>query len=556
MLSRVEATPSPARARANVARDMSGPADPGRNTASDLPRAAVYGPADAPTLVAGRPGPARPVSLYPGHLPLRLPRAALDHAPVRGLRQRPRLEPALPLSARSGHHRPLRGVRSAHADRVRLGRPPRHGRGGPGGRGHLQPRGHGGAPRRHPPRPRLHLHDHQRHRGHPAWRSTSRWRAGAGSPRAPSPAPSRTTSSRSTSPAAPTSILPAPRCASSPTSSPTAKRTCRSGTPSRSPATTSARREPRRPRRSPSPSPTPSSTCGPRRRRASIPERFGERVSFFFACHSDFIEEVAKFRAARRLWARIMRERFGVTNPKAQHMRFHVQTGGVTLTAQQPDNNVVRVTLQALAAVLGGCQSLHTNGKDEALALPTEASARLALAHAAGDRLRVGRGGHRGPPGRLLRGGGGHRPARSRGPDPARPHRSPRGGARGHRAGGDPARDPGVGLSLPARGGGGRADDRGGQSVPGGRRGTPPGDILRIDPALEREQVGARAGPAGAAGCRGLGRGHERPRSEGAGRRQPDAGHRSTRCSPGPRWARSPACLRRVFGEHRETLVL
>lgn len=109
------------------------------------------------------------------------------------------------------------------------------------------------------------------------------------------------------------------------------------------------------------------------------PDKFGERLSFFFACHSDFIEEVAKFRAARRLWARLMSERFGVTNPKAQQLRFHVQTGGVTLTAQQPENNVVRVALQALSAVLGGCQSLHTNSKDEALALPTEAAARLAL---------------------------------------------------------------------------------------------------------------------------------------------------------------------------------
>jgi methylmalonyl-CoA mutase N-terminal domain/subunit len=109
------------------------------------------------------------------------------------------------------------------------------------------------------------------------------------------------------------------------------------------------------------------------------PDRFGERLSFFFACHSDFLEEVAKFRAARRLWARLMKETFGVTNPRAQQLRFHVQTGGVTLTAQQPDNNVVRVALQALAAVLGGCQSLHTNARDEALALPTEASARLAL---------------------------------------------------------------------------------------------------------------------------------------------------------------------------------
>jgi methylmalonyl-CoA mutase, N-terminal domain len=109
------------------------------------------------------------------------------------------------------------------------------------------------------------------------------------------------------------------------------------------------------------------------------PGQFGERLSFFFACHSDFIEEVAKFRAARRLWARLVRDRLGVANPRAQQLRFHVQTGGVTLTAQQPDNNVVRVTMQALAAVLGGCQSLHTNARDEALALPTEASARLAL---------------------------------------------------------------------------------------------------------------------------------------------------------------------------------
>jgi methylmalonyl-CoA mutase N-terminal domain/subunit len=109
------------------------------------------------------------------------------------------------------------------------------------------------------------------------------------------------------------------------------------------------------------------------------PDRFGERLSFFFACHSDFVEEVAKFRCARRLWARLMKERFGVANPKAQQCRFHVQTGGVTLTAQQPDNNVVRVALQTLAAVLGGCQSLHANARDEALALPTEASARLAL---------------------------------------------------------------------------------------------------------------------------------------------------------------------------------
>jgi methylmalonyl-CoA mutase, N-terminal domain len=109
------------------------------------------------------------------------------------------------------------------------------------------------------------------------------------------------------------------------------------------------------------------------------PDEFGARLSFFFNAHNNFFQEVAKFRAARRLWARIMRDRFGVTNPRAQALRFHAQTGGSTLTAQQPENNVVRVALQALSAVCGGAQSLHTNAFDEALALPTERSARIAL---------------------------------------------------------------------------------------------------------------------------------------------------------------------------------
>lgn len=109
------------------------------------------------------------------------------------------------------------------------------------------------------------------------------------------------------------------------------------------------------------------------------PNVFGRRLSFFFNSHNDFLEEIAKFRAARRLWAKIMRERFGVTNPNAQKLRFHTQTAGCTLTAQQPENNIIRVTIQALAAVLGGTQSLHTNSFDEALALPTEESVRIAL---------------------------------------------------------------------------------------------------------------------------------------------------------------------------------
>jgi methylmalonyl-CoA mutase N-terminal domain/subunit len=109
------------------------------------------------------------------------------------------------------------------------------------------------------------------------------------------------------------------------------------------------------------------------------PDVFGERLSFFFNAHNDFLQEVAKFRAARRLWAGVMAERFGVTNPRALALRFHAQTGGSTLTAQQPESNIVRVAIQALSAVCGGAQSLHTNSFDEALALPSERAATIAL---------------------------------------------------------------------------------------------------------------------------------------------------------------------------------
>jgi methylmalonyl-CoA mutase, N-terminal domain len=107
--------------------------------------------------------------------------------------------------------------------------------------------------------------------------------------------------------------------------------------------------------------------------------QFGQRLSFFFNAHNNFLEEIAKFRAARRLWATIMRDRFGASNARVQQLRFHTQTAGSTLTAQQPDNNIVRVALQALAAVLGGTQSLHCNSRDEALALPSEEAAGIAL---------------------------------------------------------------------------------------------------------------------------------------------------------------------------------
>ena len=107
--------------------------------------------------------------------------------------------------------------------------------------------------------------------------------------------------------------------------------------------------------------------------------KFGRRLSFFFNAHNDLLEEVAKFRAARRIWAKIMKDKFGATNEKAMRLRFHTQTGGSTLTAQQPNNNIVRVAIQTLAAVLGGTQSLHTNSRDEALGLPTEKSVQIAL---------------------------------------------------------------------------------------------------------------------------------------------------------------------------------
>jgi methylmalonyl-CoA mutase, N-terminal domain len=108
-------------------------------------------------------------------------------------------------------------------------------------------------------------------------------------------------------------------------------------------------------------------------------DKFAPRLAFFFNSHNNFLEEVAKFRAARRLWAKVMKERFGARDPKSMMLRFHTQTAGSTLTAQQPEVNVIRTTIQALAAVLGGTQSLHTNSRDEALSLPTEDAARIAL---------------------------------------------------------------------------------------------------------------------------------------------------------------------------------
>ncbi len=189
----------------------------------------------------------------------------------------------------------------------------------------------------------------------------------------------RTTSSRSTSRRRSFSSRPSLRCGWSSTPSSLARATCPGGIPSPSPATTSARRA-RPPCRSwPSrwPMAWPTWTL-PLERGLAIDE-FAPRLSFFFDVHNDFFEEIAKFRAARRIWAREMRERYGAKDPRSWMLRTHAQTAGVSLTAQQPEINVARVAIQALAAVLGGTNSLHTNSLDEALALPTEKAALIAL---------------------------------------------------------------------------------------------------------------------------------------------------------------------------------
>ena len=238
--------------------------------------------------------------------------------------------------------------------------------------------------------------------------------------------------------------------------------------------------------------------------------RFGQRLSFFFNAHNDFLEEIAKFRAARRLWARIMRDRFGATNPRAQQLRFHTQTAGSTLTAQQPDNNIVRVALQALAAVLGGTQSLHCNGRDEALALPTEESARIAL------RTQQIIAAESGVANTVDPVGGAYaieeateRIERER--DGAARARSTRPAARWRRSSGpDPARDPGVGLPRAA------------------------GDRRRRQRRRRREPVHDRASRRRSRRCRSIptierAPGRARARRARVARRRPRGERRSTR---------------------------
>ena len=152
-------------------------------------------------------------------------------------------------------------------------------------------------------------------------------------------------------------------------------------------------------------------------------DAFAPRLSFFFNAHIDFFEEIAKYRAARRIWARWLRERYGAKRERSLQMRFHTQTAGVSLTAQQPEVNIVRTAIEALAGVLGGTQSLHTNSMDETLALPTERAARHRAAHAAGDRARGARRERRRSARRLVVRRGAHRRARAPGRGDLRPHR-------------------------------------------------------------------------------------------------------------------------------------
>ena len=376
---------------------------------------------------------------------------AVDDAPVRGLRVGRGDERALPLPARARADRALGRVRPPDAARLRLGRPARARRGGADRRRDRLARRHGAPVRGDPARQRLDVDDDQRAGGAAPAPLRAR-RRGPGRDRRPA--------ARHGAERHPQGVLRARElhlpaaaidAASRPTCSRTAPSGCRnwntisiSGYHIREAGATAVQEL------------AFTLANGIAYCQAAVdaglsPDEFGARLSFFFNAHNHFFQEVAKFRAARRLWAEIMRERFGATNPKALALRFHAQTGGSTLTAQQPENNVVRVAVQALSAVCGGAQSIHTNAFDEALALPTERSARIALrtqqilaGEAGGDRH--GRPArrrvlHRGDDGRA----GGARPRADRADRRARRR------GRGDRAGVRPARDRGRRRSATSR---------------------------------------------------------------------------------------------------------
>ena len=218
-------------------------------------------------------------------------------------------------------------------------------------------------------------------------------------------------------------------------------------------------------------------------------DEFAPQLSFFFNAHNEFLMQIAKFRAARRLWARTMRDRFKARDPRSMMLRFHAQTAGSALTAQQPENNVVRVALQCLAAVLGGCQSLHANALDEALALADRRLRAARSAHPADHRARNRRGEYR-------RSGGGSYAIEKLTNEIeagaqeyiAQDRRDGRNAAR-HRNGLRAAGNSEVRLRIPA-GGRARRADRGRREPLQGRTKSSPIPTLRIDPEIERAQVG------------------------------------------------------------------
>jgi methylmalonyl-CoA mutase N-terminal domain/subunit len=226
---------------------------------------------------------------------------------------------------------------------------------------------------------------------------------------------------------------------------------------------------------------------------AGVPvDEFAPRLAFYFVAQADFFEEVAKFRAARRIYARLMKERFGATRAESMRLRFHCQTAAATLTKAQPLNNVIRTALQALSAVLGGAQSLHTNGMDEAYAIPSEEAMKIALRTQQIIALETNVTSVVDPLGGLLLRGDAHQPGGGRGHgDPGQGRRSRR-HHQGHRGGLLPARDRRLRLRLrPAQGGGRAARDR--RQYPGRTSEPPPIPIHKVDPAVEARQV-ARLG--------------------------------------------------------------
>ena len=347
-----------------------------RETDSGIEIKPVYTAED----VAGlEPEPPGELPLHARAVPGHVPGAAVDDPAVRGLRVGRGDERALPLPARPRADRALGRVRPPDAARLRLGRPARARRGGADRRRDRLDRGHGVLFDGIPLDDRLDVDDDQRAGGAAPAPLRARRRGPGRRRRRSCAARCRTTSSRSTCargnyiyPPRPSMRITTDLFAYCAERLPNWNTISISGYHIREAGATAVQEL------------AFTLANGIAYCQAAVDaglslDDFGARLSFFFNAHNHFFQEVAKFRAARRLWAEIMRERFGATNPKAQALRFHAQTGGSTLTAQQPENNVVRVAVQALAAVCGGAQSIHTNAFDEALALPTARSARIAL---------------------------------------------------------------------------------------------------------------------------------------------------------------------------------